>query len=67
MRYCDYEFELLSDGSILLDKELPLDHLKHIKEWDTFVLTLTDAGQILLKRVDHREDLFTPFQLELNI
>jgi len=67
MRYCDYEFELLPDGSILLDNELPLDHLKSLKLWDVFVLTVLDSGQILLKRVDAREEQFEPVQLELDI
>lgn len=67
MRYCDYEFEVLPDGSILLDKELPLDHLKSLKLWDVFVLTEMDSGQILLKRVDAREEQFEPHQLELDI
>ena len=51
----------------LLDNELPLDHLKSLKLWDVFVLTVLDSGQILLKRVDAREEQFEPVQLELDI
>jgi|OM-RGC.v1.035469549 hypothetical protein len=67
MLYCDYVFELLPDGSILLDKELPLDHLKSLNLWDVFVLTETESGQLLLKRVDQKEEQFEPHQLELDI
>ena len=66
MRFYDYEFELLPDGSILLDKELSLDHLKSLNLWDVFVLTVLDSGQILLKRVD-ASHWASDAQLELDI
>jgi hypothetical protein len=50
MLFADYLFELLDDGTILMDEELSPESIK-VKNGDKFVAHVTRDGRIMFKKV----------------
>jgi hypothetical protein len=50
MLFADYFFELLPDGSILMDKELAANSLQ-VQNGDMFKVHITFDGRIILQKV----------------
>ena len=53
MLFVDYVFDVLENGTIIMDKELTADKL-HMKNGDRYVANVTFDGRIILQKV--RED-----------
>ena len=53
MLFVDYVFDVLENGTIIMDKELDASKL-HMKNGDRYVANVTFDGRIILQKV--RED-----------
>lgn len=51
MLFIDYTFELLPDGSIIMDPEIDLHRLE-MEEGDRFIVCKTHNGRVMLRKVD---------------
>lgn len=50
MLYVDYTFELLENGTLILDSEV--DKIPNAKEGDEYILTKSESGRWVFKRKD---------------
>ena len=50
MLFVDYVFDVLENGTIIMDKELTADKL-HMKDGDKYVANVTFDGRIILQKV----------------
>lgn len=50
MLFVDYTFDLLENGTIIMDKELTADKMK-LKDGDKYVVNTTFDGRIVFQKV----------------
>jgi hypothetical protein len=50
MLFVDYNFDLLENGTIIMDKELNAEKLK-LKDGDRYVVNVTFDGRIVFQKV----------------
>lgn len=50
MLFVDYVFDLLDDGTIVMDKELHASKL-HVKTGDRYVVSVTWDGRVIFQKV----------------
>lgn len=55
MLFVDYVFDLLENGTIVMDKELTAEKLK-LKDGDKYVVNVTWDGRIVFQKVKEAED-----------
>lgn len=48
--FVDYVFDVLENGTIIMDKELTADKL-HVKDGDKYVVNVTFDGRIVFQKV----------------
>jgi hypothetical protein len=51
MLFVDYVFDLLDNGTIVMDKELKAESL-HIKNGDKYVANVTRDGRVIFQKVE---------------
>lgn len=55
MLFVDYVFDLLDNGTIIMDKELSAEKLK-LKNGDKYVVNVTFDGRIVFQKVQQNEN-----------
>lgn len=51
MLFVDYVFDVLENGTIIMDKELTANKL-HMKDGDKYIANVTFDGRIILQKVN---------------
>jgi hypothetical protein len=54
MLFLDYVFDVLENGTIMMDKELTADKL-HLKDGDHYVANVTFDGRIIFQKIQNSE------------
>ena len=54
MLFVDYVFDVLENGTIMMDKELTADKL-HLKDGDRYIANVTFDGRIVFQKVQKIE------------
>jgi hypothetical protein len=54
MLFVDYVFDVLENGTIMMDKELTADKL-HLKDGDRYVVNVTFDGRIVFQKIQKSE------------
>lgn len=54
MLFVDYVFDVLENGTIIMDKELTADKL-HLKNGDKYVANVTFDGRIVFQKVKEED------------
>ena len=55
MLFVDYTFDVLENGTIIMDKELDAKKL-HLKNGDKYVANVTFDGRIVFQKLKEQED-----------